>query len=113
MYEPSTMLLKVLGYWQTLIAGGFAVLAGVLTVWATIRSANREIQAANAQTENAKHLEQFRYTRERLGFLMLLDAALANLKLDHAKVVEEADEEPDRVGSSDRIKRAQIGRAHV
>src|SRR5271156_3076793 len=38
--------------WQTLIAGVLAVGAG--TIWATIRSANREIAASQAQTAVAQ-----------------------------------------------------------
>ncbi len=44
---PALMpLLQILDHWQTLTAGILALGAAGLTVWATIRSANRQIGAA-------------------------------------------------------------------
>jgi hypothetical protein len=40
--------------WQTLIAGVLAVVAAAGTIWATIKSANREIAASQAQTDVAQ-----------------------------------------------------------
>ena len=40
--------------WQTFIAGTFAVLAAAGTIWATIRAANREIEASQTQTAVAQ-----------------------------------------------------------
>jgi hypothetical protein len=40
--------------WQTLVAGALAVLAAVGTIWATIKSADREIAASQAQTALAQ-----------------------------------------------------------
>jgi hypothetical protein len=34
-------------HWQTLMAGGLALLAGVVTVWGTLSAANRQVKAAN------------------------------------------------------------------
>ena len=42
-------------HWQTLITGLLALAAGVGTVWDTIKSANREIAAAQEQTKAAQH----------------------------------------------------------
>ena len=40
--------------WQTLVAGILAVFAAVGTIWTTISSANREIEASQAQTAVAQ-----------------------------------------------------------
>jgi hypothetical protein len=50
--------------WQTLIAGVLAVLAAAGIIWATIKSANREIAASQAQTAVAqKQIETCSYAR--------------------------------------------------
>jgi hypothetical protein len=45
-----TTWLDLLDHWQTLAAGILAILAAVGTIWATIKSAGREIEASQAQT---------------------------------------------------------------
>ena len=58
MYEVKETFWQFVDHWQTLtaalIAGGLALGAAALTVWATIRSANRQITAARGQTEAAR-----------------------------------------------------------
>ena len=70
-------------HWQTLIAGFLAVLAAVGTIWATIRSARREIDANQAQTAVAQaqiattlRLERLCAAREGLAFHAMFDAAM-------------------------------------
>jgi hypothetical protein len=46
-----TTPLDLLDHWQTLLAGALALLAGLGTVWATIRSANRQIAAARLDAD--------------------------------------------------------------
>jgi hypothetical protein len=69
--------------WQTLIAGILALGAAAGTIWATIRSANREIAASQAQTTVAqeqiaatRRLEQQRVARENYAFHAMLEAAM-------------------------------------
>lgn len=54
--------------WETLVgallAGAFAVAAAFLTIWATFRSANKEIEAAQAQIATTVRLEHERLSRE-------------------------------------------------
>jgi hypothetical protein len=83
---------KFLYDWQTLIAGVFAVGAAVVTIWATIRSANREIFASRAQTavaqkqiETTLRLERRRAAREGYAFCAMLNAAMSRVI---AEVVE-------------------------
>jgi hypothetical protein len=47
MYEIKEPFWLFVDHWQTLIAGVLALCAAALTVWATIRSANRQVNAAN------------------------------------------------------------------
>src|SRR5438045_3501248 len=82
-YSVKEPLWQLIDHWQTIIAGLFAVLAAVGTIWATIKSANREIAAAQAQTSVAQEqiattlrIEQRRSTREAWAFYVTLDAAL-------------------------------------
>jgi hypothetical protein len=51
MYELKEPFWQFIDHWQTLIAGLLALAAGVGTVRATIKSANREIAAAQEQTK--------------------------------------------------------------
>jgi hypothetical protein len=82
-YEVKDPILQILDHWQTLTAGILAVGAAFLTVWATIRSANREIAAAQQQTATAQNqidttlrMERRRIARESYAFYMVLEAAM-------------------------------------
>jgi hypothetical protein len=77
--------------WQTLIAGVLAVLAAVGTIWATIKSANREIKASQDQTavaqkqiETTVHLAQTRDANEYDAFRALLEAAMTRVLAEAA-----------------------------
>jgi hypothetical protein len=72
--------------WQTLIAGVLAVLAAAGTIWATIRSANREIAASQAQTavaqkqvETTIRLAEKRDADEFDAFRVMLEAAMTRV----------------------------------
>ena len=91
-----------LDHWQTLIAGGFALLAGIATVVATMIIANRQITAARkqgdrviaatrAQTEATfkqtaatVRLEEQRNLRETLAFQAMLEAAMRGVLAEAA-----------------------------
>jgi hypothetical protein len=47
MYEVKEPFWQFIDHWQTLIAGGLALFAGIVTVWGTLRVANRQVKAAN------------------------------------------------------------------
>ena len=51
--------------WQTLIAGGFALLAGLITVW-----------VINKQIKTTVRLEQERVASEAAAFRAMLEAAM-------------------------------------
>jgi hypothetical protein len=77
--------------WQTLAAGILAVLAAVGTIWATIRSAGREIKASQAQTAVAQkqidttvRLEQMREANEASAFRAMLEAAMTRVLAEAA-----------------------------
>jgi hypothetical protein len=81
--------------WQTLIAGVFAVLAAAGTIWATIKSASREIDASQAQTvvaqrqiETTLRLERIRAAREGYAFSALLEAATGQVLVEAAEAKE-------------------------
>jgi hypothetical protein len=74
----------VLDHWQTLIAGVLALLAAWLTIRATKRSADREVEASQAQTEPTIRLEKERVASEALAFHAMLEAAMK-------RVLDEAD----------------------
>jgi hypothetical protein len=81
--------------WQTLAAGILAILAAGGTIWATIRSANREISASQAQTDVAHkqiettiRLERQRAAHENLAFHAMLSAAMTRV-LAEAAIVDE------------------------
>jgi hypothetical protein len=81
-----TTWLDLLDHWQTLIAGALAVLAAVGTIWATIKSANREIAASQAQTDVAQkqiettiHLARIRAANEARAFHAMLKAAMTGV----------------------------------
>jgi hypothetical protein len=61
-WEPSSSFLQQVGYWQTLIAGGLALVAGGATVWATRNAAKQEIDANRAQMAQTRTIEQQRAT---------------------------------------------------
>jgi len=72
--------------WQTLIAGVLAVGAAAGTIWATIRSANREIAASQAQTavaqrqiETTVRLAEKRDADEYDAFRAMLEAAMTRV----------------------------------
>ena len=78
---------QLIDHWQTLIgtliSSFFAVVAAFGTVWATIRSARREIAAAQAQTavaqeqiETTLRIEQRRIAREAWAFYVMLEEAM-------------------------------------
>src|SRR6516164_5766245 len=98
-------------HWQTLIAGGLALLAGIVTVWGTLRAANRQVKAANdaadrdikaakeaadrqiaaakEQTKAAQHqtavtrdIERRRIAREGYAFHAMLEAAMSAVVAD-------------------------------
>jgi hypothetical protein len=84
MYELIEPVWQVIDHWQTLIAGLLALAAGVITVVATKKSANREIAAAQEQTKAAQHqtevtreIERRRIAREEYAFHTMLEAAMA------------------------------------
>jgi hypothetical protein len=90
-WHPTGLLLQVIGYWQTLLAGLLALIAALGTVWITILSANREVEAANRQTAAAQKqiettllLEAARRVRETEAFLIATKAA-AELVLNHVE----------------------------
>ncbi len=73
---------------QTLIAGILAIFAAAGTIWATIRSAGREIKASQAQTavaqkqiETTIHLAQVRDESEYDAFRAMLEAAMTQTGL--------------------------------
>jgi hypothetical protein len=77
--------------WQTLIAGALAVLAAAGTIWATIKSANREIAASQAQTavaqqqiETTIRLARMRDANEEGAFRATLEAAMARVLAEAA-----------------------------
>jgi hypothetical protein len=51
---------EFIDHWQTLMAGVLASIAGAGTIWATIKSANREIAVAQAQTKVAQRQTRLR-----------------------------------------------------
>jgi F0F1-type ATP synthase membrane subunit c/vacuolar-type H+-ATPase subunit K len=60
-------------HWQTLIAGLLALLAGVGTVWGTLIAANRQVKAAQRQTEAMRDQERLRITWEGYAFHAMLE----------------------------------------
>jgi hypothetical protein len=72
--------------WQTLIAGVLAVMAAWRTIRATVKSADREVAASQAQTavagkqiETTIRLEQDRAASEALAFHGMLEAAMTRV----------------------------------
>jgi hypothetical protein len=83
-YAVKEPLWQFVDHWQTLVTGLLAVLAAIGTIWATIKSANREISAAQAQTKVAQdqiaatlRIEHRRIVREAWAFYVTLEAAMA------------------------------------
>ena len=83
MYEIKEPLWQFIDHWQTLLAGVLALVAGAGTVWVTIKSANREITAAQEQTKAAqrqtavtREIERRRIAREGYAFHAMLEAAM-------------------------------------
>jgi hypothetical protein len=82
-YEVTAPFWQFVDHWQTLITGFLAVLAALVTVWATINSANREIATAQEQTKAAqrqtavtREIERHRIAREGYAFHAMLEAAM-------------------------------------
>jgi hypothetical protein len=76
--------------WQTVIAGVFALAAGILTVVVTMiiarrqikasrRQADRVIAATREQTETTLRLERERIASEARAFRAMLEAAMARV----------------------------------
>jgi hypothetical protein len=86
-------LLDLVDHWQTLIAGVLAVLAAWRTIRATIQSANREIEASQAQTAVAQRqiettidLARMRDAGEAEAFRAVLEAAMTRVLAEAAWV---------------------------
>jgi hypothetical protein len=76
-------IVQLIDHWQTLIAGLLALAAGVGTVRATVKSADREVAAAREQTKAAqrqtavvREIERRRIAREGYAFHAMLEAAM-------------------------------------
>jgi hypothetical protein len=111
MYEVKEPFWQFIDHWQTVIAGGLALFAGVVTVWGTLRAANRQVKSANdaadreiktatdaanrqisaaqKQTAAAQHqaavtreLERRRIAREGYAFHAVLEAAMSAVIAD-------------------------------
>jgi uncharacterized protein YfiM (DUF2279 family) len=89
LYEVTEPFWQFVDHWQTLIAGGLAVVAGAGAIWGTIRSANREIAAAQEQTKAAqrqtavtREIERRRIAREGYAFHAMLEAAMGAVIAD-------------------------------
>jgi hypothetical protein len=89
LYEVKEPLWEFIDHWQTLIASLLALAAGVGAVWGTIRSANREVAAAQEQTKAAqrqtavlREIERRRIARERYAFHVMLEAAMGAVIAD-------------------------------
>jgi hypothetical protein len=83
--------LDLVDHWQTVIAGSAALLAGWLTIRATKRSADREIEASQAQTAIAQkqidatlRLEKMREANEASAFRAMLEAAMTRVLAEAA-----------------------------
>jgi len=105
-YEPTACFWQVVGYWQTLIAGGLAVAAAAATIIATVKTANREIAAAQEQTKTAQKqiettlsLEQKHLARDSWAFLVALDAA-ASRTLEDIRAAREKVPRPATIAFS-------------
>jgi hypothetical protein len=95
MYEIKDPLWQFVDHWQTLIAGLLAVAAGAGTIWVTIKSANREVAAAQDQTKAAQQqtsvmrdIERRRLAREGPAFHTMLEAAMGAVIEDVAAARE-------------------------
>jgi uncharacterized protein YfiM (DUF2279 family) len=89
LYEAKEPLWQFIEHWQTLIAGLLALAAAVGAVWATIKSANREVaaaqeltKAAQRQTAVVREIERRRVARERYAFHVMLEAAMGAVIAD-------------------------------
>jgi hypothetical protein len=99
-YAVKEPLWQFVDHWQTLIAGLLAVLAAVGTIWTTIKSASREVSAAQAQTKVAQdqisttlRVEHRRIVREAWAFYVMLEAAMG-IVADDVKAARENYREP-------------------
>ncbi len=83
--------IDLLDHWQTLIAGLLALVAAWLTIRATRPSADREIEASQAQTavaqkqiETTVRLERMRDEGEAHAFRVMLEAAMTQVLAETA-----------------------------
>jgi hypothetical protein len=86
-----TTLLDLVDHWQTLIAGVLAVGAAWRTIRATVESANREVDASQAQTavaqkqiETTIQLARKRDENEYDAFRLTLEAAMTRVLFEAA-----------------------------
>ena len=84
--SPFWMLID---HWQALIAGIFALVAAMGTIWVTLASAGREIEAANKQTQATRQQiaassrqERRRTVHESYAFFSMMRAAMIITVLD-------------------------------
>jgi hypothetical protein len=84
-----TTTLDLVDHWQTLFVGGLAVLAAGWTVWATTKSADREVKASQAQTratlqqtELTLDLERRHNESEASAFHVMLAAAMMRVRAE-------------------------------
>jgi hypothetical protein len=106
--------LALIDHWQTLIAGLLAVAAAVWTVRATVASANREIEASQAQTKVAQdqiavtqRIERRRIAREEYAFSAMLSAAMGCVVQDVVAARDIASTVKDDTGRSERAFQAR------
>jgi hypothetical protein len=105
-----TTWLDLFDHWQTVIAGFAALVAAWLTIRATKRSADREIEASQAQTAVAQkqiattlRLEKRRIAREGYAFCAMLEAAMG-------RVLAEAAEANDILNPHHQVAGATVSR---
>jgi hypothetical protein len=79
-----TTVLDLFDHWQTLVAGLVAIVAAVLTIWATLRSTSREIAASQKQIDTTLLLERRRIASEDYAFHAMLEAAMERVLAEAA-----------------------------
>jgi hypothetical protein len=86
---------KLLYDWQTLIAGGMALAAGVGTGWITRSAARQQVAAANRQTEAVKQQNTELKTEARrnlarnaLTSITLIESVLSRIQDDIDRVIQ-------------------------
>ena len=98
--------------WQTLVTGVLAVAAAVGTIWATIKSANREVAASKEQTavaqrqiETTLRLDRQRIARERYAFYAMFNATIGRVIADVIKAREVCSRTQQREGCLSSLTR--------